>query len=121
MDFNEMADRRRGPRQDHWAEARWYYAIDAAADGSARGQSETVFIMNLSTSGLALVARNTPHVALGSQVGLEFKGENGMVTVRRIDPMPDVEETSIYGLEFTDPTSAVAIAVVDEFFSRTTR
>jgi hypothetical protein len=117
VNFTEMAERRRGPRRDHWAEARWSFGI--GGDGRrARTAPETAYIINLSTYGLALAARPSAEVTVGSMVTVEFGGVEGLLEVKRMDPIADSTETFVYGLEFADLGSPLAVAIRNEYFER---
>src|SRR4051794_18527444 len=119
MDLSRMLDRRRGRRDRHWAEARWYYRTDPEGEGEGTGESATVLLVDLSISGAGLMTQLTPAVTVGSLVGLEFRGANGTVTVRRIDPCPDADGLMLYGVEFTEPITPLTAELHDAFYART--
>lgn len=71
------------------------YAADSAPDGR---------IVELSVSGLGMVALTHPYVELGSRVIISAAGVAGVIIVRRIE-LDLYPGQSYYGAEFGEPNS----------------
>ncbi len=74
-------------------------------------------IVELSISGLGMVAITHPYLEVGSPVLVAAAGEVGKVIVRRIDPDMYPNE-SYYGVEFADQHSAFAKVLQKGFLHR---
>jgi hypothetical protein len=86
-------------------------------DPSAADRKPDGKIVELSISGLGIVAITHPHLEVGSPVLIVAAGELGRVVVRRIDPDRYPNE-SYYGVEFAHPNSPLAKVLHAKFLPR---
>jgi hypothetical protein len=89
-------------------------ALDADQDGS-----ET-YLVELSVSGAAVIAPAQDHVVIGTHLRVGFHGAWGGVVVRRVGQLQD-PEYRFYGVEFTQPNSALTTALYDAFLANRSR
>jgi hypothetical protein len=113
-------ERRLGNRHPvAWVEIGWYYRLPSTGPGDpGKIESTIAYLVDISVSGAGVVAPESPHVAIGSIVGFGFRGLQGTVTIRRINTIGHQLESRLYGIEFTEPNSPLAVGLTDVFLAR---
>jgi hypothetical protein len=114
-------DRRIGQRHQVFpTEVSWRTVGARGRHHDLAGRGKKVHLVEVSVSGIGLVAPRSRRVAVGSVVSVTYAHGEGLAVVRRIGPA-DADRDAFYGLELVDQSSALAMVLYDTFLARFSR
>lgn len=94
-----------------------YTASRRPSDPGSEIQPEQAGLLDLSASGVRVMARTSRDLSVGEMTGIAIRGTTGPVIIRRIDPSRQLG-FSLFGLEFADPLSELPQLIHQELARR---
>jgi hypothetical protein len=114
-------DRRIGQRHQVFpTEVSWRTVGARGRHHDLTGRGKKAHVVEVSVSGLGVVAPRSRRLAVGSVVSVTYAHGEGVAVVRRMGPV-DEDGNVFYGLELVDQSSALAMVLYDTFLARFSR